>query len=481
MLVAEELAAATEQLPNSVAVLPFENLSSDLENAYFAAGIHEVILNQLAKIGDLNVIVRTTMMLYADGDQPIDVIADELNVETVMEGSVRYAGGRLLITAQLIDPATSVPLWSGSYNRQLADIFNIQPDVATNIASALEAEFSIAEQDLVAKLPTESLEAYAIFLQANQAPFREKVGLLSDAIAIDPEFALALGRRAWARTVLPYFSGGGETSYIERQEIRDDAKAALAIEPTIGIAHAALGILNTVQWRAEDARESFTRALALQPSEPDVLAFYSLCLSVIGETGEAIEVGQRAVALDPSNSLSHILLGHTYFVSEDYAEARVRYETARTINPNPISNVLARVRYAFTEIYDGRNDDALELLRLLESDLECEDQGTYMRPNIALAYSKAGSLEDARRVFDWLERNSDTSADLLVRPEEWVIAYLVIGDYDEALKRASEVLDSSFPGTFALMSELWMNLYKIPVLDTDPRWPELRARGGFDL
>ena len=104
-----------------------------------------------------------------------------------------------------------------------------------------------------------------------------------------------------------------------------------------------------------------------------------------------------------------------------------------------------------------------------------------MRPNIALAYSKAGSLEDARRVFDWLERNSDTSADLLVRPEEWVIAYLVIGDYDEALKRASEVLDSSFPGTFALMSELWMNLYKIPVLDTDPRWPELRARGGFDL
>ena len=113
-------------------MLPFENLSDDPENAYFAAGIHEEVLNQLVKLSDLNVIARTSMMQYAAGDKSIPQVAEELNVETVMEGSVRYADGRVLVTAQLIDPVTNAHLWSESYNREFADVFAIQADIATN-------------------------------------------------------------------------------------------------------------------------------------------------------------------------------------------------------------------------------------------------------------------------------------------------------------------------------------------------------------
>ena len=136
-------------LPNSVAVLPFENLSLNPEDAFFAAGIHEEILNQLVKLSALNVIARTSMMSYAGTDKGIPEIAAELNVETVMEGSVRYADGRVLVTAQLIDPNTNAHLWSDSYNREFADIFAIQADIAMNIANALEAEFSVTEQESI--------------------------------------------------------------------------------------------------------------------------------------------------------------------------------------------------------------------------------------------------------------------------------------------------------------------------------------------
>ena len=165
-------------LPNSVAVLPFENLSLDPEDAFFAIGIHDTILNELAKISALNVIARTSMERYANSDQTIQEIAEELNVETVMEGSVQYAEGRVLITAQLIDPRTNTHLWSDSYNREFSDIFAIQADIAMNIANALEAEFSLEEQASIEETPTDSPEAYVLYLRATTI-FFEEPGLLN--------------------------------------------------------------------------------------------------------------------------------------------------------------------------------------------------------------------------------------------------------------------------------------------------------------
>ncbi len=187
-----------EVLPNSVAVLPLENLSPNPDDAYFAAGLHEAILSQLSKLSALNVIARTSVAQYANSDKSIVQIAEELNVETVMEGSVRYADNRVLVTAQLIDPETNVHLWSDSYNRDFADVFAIQADIAVNIANALEAEFSLAEQQSIERLPTASTAAYARYLRSIATLVLPNVQYLDEAIALDPDFGLAYATKAYA-------------------------------------------------------------------------------------------------------------------------------------------------------------------------------------------------------------------------------------------------------------------------------------------
>ena len=189
---------AREVLANSVAVLPFANLSPNADDAYFAQGIHEEVLNQLAKLDALSVIARTSVLRYADGKTSLPDIARELNVQTVMEGSVRYAGDNVRITAQLIDPKTGTQLWSDAYQRKFDDIFAIQADIAMNIANALRAEFSIEEQREIERPLTTSPEAYALYLQTRTGRRRprRRLKLLERAIALDPSFAAAYGRKA---------------------------------------------------------------------------------------------------------------------------------------------------------------------------------------------------------------------------------------------------------------------------------------------
>ena len=152
--------------PNSVAVLPFDNLSPDPDDAYFAVGIHEAILNQLANVRDLHVAARTSVQGYAGTQKPTPVIARELNVETVLDGSVRYADGQVLVTMHLSDGATNASLWSDSYEHEFSNIFAIQSDIALEVARALKAELLPAERERVVRAPTTSLPAYALYLQA---------------------------------------------------------------------------------------------------------------------------------------------------------------------------------------------------------------------------------------------------------------------------------------------------------------------------
>jgi len=190
-------------LPNSVAVLPFTNLSSNQDDAYFAAAIHEEILNQLAKLSNLSVIARTSVMQYADTTKTIPDIARELNVETVMEGSVRYAGDSILVTAQLIDPETGLHLWSETYPGDRGDVsthFAMQADIAMNIANALNAEFSAEEQERIESVSTQSSEAYDLYLSARSLNVPTSIGdamlAIDNALRIDPNFADAWALKA---------------------------------------------------------------------------------------------------------------------------------------------------------------------------------------------------------------------------------------------------------------------------------------------
>ncbi|MCZ6710317.1 MAG: TIR domain-containing protein, partial [Gammaproteobacteria bacterium] len=189
-------------LHNSIAVLPFENLSPDPDNAFFAAGIHYEIVNHLAKIAELSVIARTSVMRYQGVHKPISEIAAELNVETVMKGSVRYAADRVRITTQLNDAASGANLWSETYDREFIDLFAIETDIATRVAQALQAQFSPTESSKVQAVPTTNAIAHAHYLRANTLllptnPIGPVFDELDRAIQADPEFAAAYATKAF--------------------------------------------------------------------------------------------------------------------------------------------------------------------------------------------------------------------------------------------------------------------------------------------
>lgn len=285
-------------LSNSVAVLPFANLSPDPDNAFFAAGIHDTILNELAKISDMRVISRTAMLRYADGMTPIPQIAEELRVDTVMEGSVQYANGRVLVTAQLIDPTTNAHLWSENHDREFADIFAIQTDIATKIAEAMQAQLTPDERQSIQLQMTDSPEAYALYLRAMELAdwdFSPGVStaqihdLLNYAIELDPTFARAHAVKA---NVFAF-------QRLDQARAKESAEIALSLNPNLGSAYSALAKVHARAMRDDEALEAFDTALRLSPNDIDILDDFSRYLMQLRYTERSLQLAERVLELDP--------------------------------------------------------------------------------------------------------------------------------------------------------------------------------------
>jgi TolB-like protein/Flp pilus assembly protein TadD len=473
--VIENPVAATEEeqsdvLPNSIAVLPFDNLSPDPDNDYFAAGIHEAVLNQLVKIQDLNVIARTSVLQYAGAQRPITEIARELNVGSVMEGSVSYAQGRVAVSAQLIDAETGVHLWSERYNRELVDVFGIQADIATNIANALQAEFSLAEQATIEKTPTESPEAYSLYLRGlglGRSRSQLAVTLLEEAIEIDPRFALAHARLA------NWYHSGFSDSVTDRDE-RDSlatayAQRALEIDPDLGYAYITLAEIHRQRLEGIEAQEDYEQAIALSPNDPQVLTEYALFKSETMQHVDAVRLARRGVELDPSNRSYSSRLARVYETSGDFEAATLAW----TRNGNLRS---ARLNRVFADIINGDNAAAIEGLSDLEGTLAefgpdlgvglTRERNDVLLAEVAYAYSRLERREDAGRMVERIDQS-------LPFP---VLAYLALGDRGATLERLNQLADEYSDGEelFNLKANPWND----PVLD-EPEFVAVRERLGF--
>ncbi len=451
-------------LPNSVAVLPFENMSADPDDAYFAAGIHDEILNQLAKLKDLNVIARTSVMQYAGAARPITEIARELNVGTIMEGSVSYADGRVAVRAQLIDAETGVHLWSDSYNREFSDVFGIQADIAMNVANALEAAFSVEEQDRIENIPTDSLTAYAFYLRT-LLPGADWRSLLDQAIALDPDFALAHALKAywssWELIGIPFSTVTREQALDVEQTIQNSANQALALDPNLGLAHAALGFAHMANWRGAEAEEALQRAYRLSP-EARVAEMYGRFKRYHGENDEAIRLGERSVQLDPNSFSPHNQLGIANSRARDYDAAARSLQTAREfVQANP-GNLM---QLAFTEIARGNHDEALEILEIVE---RMPPVG-FRLSQVVHAYGQMGRREDALRMFSVFEESATQNA---VGDAVWARSYIGIGDYEQALQRLESAVNNRVLTDFAVLTAFASNPWNDPVLN-EPEFREL--------
>jgi TolB-like protein/DNA-binding winged helix-turn-helix (wHTH) protein/Flp pilus assembly protein TadD len=475
---------ADAKLPNSIAILPFENLSPDPQDAYFAAGVHEEIIGRLAKHGNISVIARTSVQRYANGRRPIREIAAELNVQTVMEGSVRYSGDRVRITANLIDSATGASRWSEMYDRKLVDIFGIQEDIAVNIAAALGEELSSLQRQGIGGQATASPEAAALYLKVlglrreHSFDSAAQQRYLDQALLFDPDFASAYALKAavYALSVVDRAGARADDSNLAALETLalENANKALALDERSGSAYLALANVHGFHWRWGDALRSYAKAYELSPNDIDVVANYAEFLSWLGKHEEAIRLKERAVQLDPASAIVRWARGVVLAQAGQSVAAASVFREASRMGPDigAIHHWLGQ-----TEARLGNRDAALTELRTTER-LTAGQWSPALLAGLLYSYSRIDQSQDVERLFSELEK---IAADGPVGAGTWALAYLGRGDLDQALhwlRTAVESIERHEPDAgFLNLITIKTNVHANPVLD-ESRFRQLRDRVG---
>lgn len=350
--------------PKSIAVLPFQNLTSDPENDYLAAGFHEEVIGQLARVGTLRVVGRTSVLEYEGKPKDLRVIADELDVDHVLKGSVRSDGDRFRISVQLIDVRHGRYLWTESYDRRRTDVLDIQEDIALSISRALEAELTPGETDRIGARPTQHAEAYDLYLRANEHFRNGELGpaeaMYTRAIDCDSAFALAFAMLSHTHAAA-YFYGYDATP--ERlAKAKEAVDRALELQPDLSEGHRALGRYHYMGFREfERAVEHYATALRYQPNDAETHRYLGLTLRRLGRWQEALAHLERAAELNPRYWPVHMNLASTYAAMGFNSEADRRIERCIQLQPLNVEHYAARASLQLR--WKGDTAEALRILR----------------------------------------------------------------------------------------------------------------------
>jgi TolB-like protein/Tfp pilus assembly protein PilF len=331
--------SSARKIDKSIAVLPFENLSDEKENAYFADGIQDDILTNLSKIGDLKVISRTSVMQYRGKAPNIRDIGKALGVSTVLEGSVRRSGNKVRINVQLIDANSDQHIWANDYDRDLTDVFAIQSDLAHEIANALQAKLSDTEKALMERKPTENGEAYLAFVQAHDlqcavedlGKLKQSEQLYARAIELDPKFALALARYSQLQS---WFFHTVEPTRERRQKARALAEQALQLQPDLPEAHLAMGSSYYYGDNNYDAaQKEFEIAQRGLPNESEVYLALGAIQRRQGKWAESTANFEKAASLNPKESWPLQNLAFNYQMLRDFDAANKTIDRGLKVDP----------------------------------------------------------------------------------------------------------------------------------------------------
>ena len=382
------------QVAKSIAVLPFENLSSDKDNAYFATGMQDEILTRLAGIHDLKVISRTSTEQYASRPPNLKIVGEQLGVATLLEGSVQKANGKVRINLQLIDAASDSHLWAENYDRDLKDVFAVQSDVAEKVADALKAQLLPAESVRIARIPTQNQAAYDLYLKGRYlfsqlqtssakdpvAVGRQATDLYSRAIVADPKFALAYAWQSYLQSYLHWYGVDSSPGVVELAE--SAARNAMALQPDLPEAHLALGYVH--YWCHRDyasALDEFAIARAGLPNNAEVLAAIGYVHRRQGRAELGIPEMTQASVLDPRNSLLPREIANSYVPMRHYAEADLAYARSLAIFPGDIE---AQVQRATSMMFSGNIPVAQRMLEAIPPDMDPQASVSLLRYNLAM-------------------------------------------------------------------------------------------------
>ena len=446
----------------SIAVLPFDNLSRDPDNAYFCEGVQDEILTRLARVADLKVISRTSTQHFKSTPENLPQIAKQLGVAHILEGSVQKASDQVRVNVQLINALTDAHLWADTYDRKLTDIFAVESDIAKTIAETLQAKITGSEKNSIAKAPTANPEAYELYLKGrffwnkrSGVDLRRAIEFFNQAIAKDPSYALAYAGLADSYLLLPNYGGAPTADVVP--PARAAVTKALELDDSLAEAHASLGLLDTLDLRLERAITHFERAVQLKPNYATAHHWLGLGHLSLGHFDQAIAEEKRATELDPLSVIINADFAWTYACAHrlDEAEAQAR----RTLEIDP-RFFLAHYYLGGVHQAKGQLPEAISEFRQA-FDLNGD---SYSLAMLGQAYARTGNKAEAQKI---LARLNEEAKSRHVAPYAWALLYLGLGDKNRALdelETAYQRGDTNY----------------LFVLKVDPLFDDLRGQPRFD-
>src|SRR5438034_205317 len=427
-LATSALAAIPEK---SIAVLPFENLSDEKGNAYFADGVQHEILTRLSKIADLKVISRTSTQHYKSAPENLADIAKQLGVAHILEGRVQKSGDVVRVNVQLIKAANDSHLWANTFDRKLTDIFSVESDIAKTIADTLQAKLTGSEEKQMSKKPTENPEAYELYLRGRffwnkrtSADMKTALGYFEQAASVDPNYAVAYAGMADCYLLLPLYGGGVPAEMYPKTIAM--AQKAISLDPTLGEPHASLGLVHSLfDFDFAASVREFEEAIRLNSNYAIAHHWFGdSTLPALGQFDRANAEAKRALELDPLSLVMITDAGAVYWITGRYQEAVAQFRKALEMDPR---NYTAHWQLG----------QALECIGDLPGAIAEYEKSTQLDDDplplglLAAAKAKAGDRPAALAI---LNRIQEIAKERYVPDYSFALIHLALGQKDEALQ-----------------------------------------------
>ena len=455
--------SSTVELPaKSIAVLPFDNLSEDKSNAYFAEGVQDEILTRLAKVADLKVISRTSTQHFKSAPDNLPQIAKQLGVMNILEGSVQKANDQVRVNVQLINALTDAHLWAETFDRKLTDIFAVESEIAKTIADTLQAKLTGSEKTAMSKKPTANPEAYELYLKGRffwnkrtSADLRKAVDYFNQAIAKDSNYALAYAGLADAFAMYPDY--GVEAPADAYPRAKSAAMKALELDNTLGQPHAALGLVyaNFEHDFAKSIGE-FERVAQLDPNYATAHQWINTGLEPTGQFDRSIAETKHAIELDPLSLIINADLAYSYFNARRFDDALAQSQKTLEIDP---SFHVARGYLGLALQFKGQLAEAIPEFRTAAA----SNDEPFSQALLGQALARAGMRDEAQRILSRLE---ERARDHFVTGWSLAVIRLALGDKEGALAALDLALQQHAP--------------EIVLIKYDPLFDDLRGDPHFE-
>ncbi|MFI5237156.1 MAG: tetratricopeptide repeat protein, partial [Ignavibacteriales bacterium] len=461
------------EIQTRIAVLPFLNIGGDSSDEYFADGMTEQIISSLSNLSGLNVIARSSVMKYKDAGIDIREIGDELNVGTVLEGSIRKSMDKARITVNLIDVSTQENIWAMDYDKELSDIFMVQSEIAKNIAQNLQVKLKKEERDRLDKKNIVNTEAYNAYLlgrsylnRRNIDGVAKSISYFEDAISYDSTFSLAYSGLADAYTLIGSAGYGMMPVDEAVEKAKFNVMKAIELDEYLAEARASLAYIKfRLEWKFDEAEQEFKRAIELGPSYAQAHEWYALYLALRGRTAEALNEMQRAQELNPLSASVSNGIGRVYYFMNDLKKAINQFNKTLQMDPN-----YAEAHFSLGMTYSAmkENDKAIREMEIAAS---LSNRRLVIISRMAYTYVKKGAMDKALQIINELDERSKTEE---VSSFYYIPYYAALND----VKKVNELLEEAYKEKFGLLLYLKADHVFVELRNT-PKFLEMLKKIGL--